>query len=71
MEIEDYSRFIVSKYGQYLVCVNESTKAADWRPNIYDAWWTVDINAAKKVARILGGRVVKFNPIIGRIISHE
>lgn len=61
--------FIVKNGRQYLQGAERmgEKKRPIWTVYKYDAWRTMNIFAARRIARILGGQVVGFNPITGDV----
>ena len=57
---------IIRKNGEFLVGTILYTKDLRWSGSMYDAWRTRDREKARRIARITGGVMVLFNPIIGK-----
>ena len=57
---------IIRKGGEYLVGTVLYSRDLRWSYSAFDAWRTRDREAARMVARITGGELVLFNPIIGK-----
>jgi hypothetical protein len=67
MDIRLYTRVIIRKNGRYLQCKSMVSGKLIWSPNLYDAWWTRDAEAARVVARKTGGIRMLWNPIVGKV----
>jgi len=57
---------IIRKNGEFLVGTILYSKDLRWSGSMYDAWRTRDREKARRIARITGGVMVLFNPIIGK-----
>lgn len=57
---------IIRKDGEYLVGTILYSRDLRWTYSVFDAWRTRDREAARRIARIVGGVPVLFNPIIGK-----
>ena len=57
---------IIRKDGEYLVGTILYSRDLRWSYSAFDAWRTRDREAARRVARVVGGVLVLFNPIIGK-----
>lgn len=57
---------IIRKNGEFLVGTILYTKDLRWSGSMYDAWRTRDREKARRIARITGGVMMLFNPIIGK-----
>ena len=57
---------IIRKNGEYLVGTILYSRDLRWSYSAFDAWRTRDREAARRVARVVGGVLVLFNPIIGK-----
>ena len=57
---------IIRKNGEFLVGTILYSKDLRWSGSKYDAWRTRDREKARRIARITGGVMVLFNPIIGK-----
>ena len=57
---------IIRKDGEYLVGTILYSRDLRWSYSAFDAWRTRDREAARRVARVVGGMLVLFNPIIGK-----
>ena len=66
VDIRSYTRVIIRKDGEYLVGREMLGKTLKWSTSPWDAWWTRDMETARKMAKELGGIAVLFNPIIGK-----
>jgi hypothetical protein len=64
--IRRQTSLIVVKNGQYLSHRNMVTGKIEWDPHLSRAWRTRNRDDAQKLARMLGGRLMLFNPIIWR-----
>ena len=57
---------IIRKDREYLVGAVLHSRELRWSYSSFDAWRTRDREAARRVARVVGGMLVLFNPIIGK-----
>lgn len=57
---------IIRKNGEYLVGRVLGSSELRWSNSTYDAWRTRDREKARRIARITGGVMMLFNPIIGK-----
>lgn len=57
---------IIRKNGEFLVGTILYSKDLRWSGSMYDAWRTRDREKARRIARITGGVMMLFNPIIGK-----
>ena len=57
---------IIRKDGESLVGTILYSRDLRWSYSAFDAWRTRDREAARRVARVVGGVLVLFNPIIGK-----
>ena len=57
---------IIRKDGEYLVGTILYSRDLRWSYSAFDAWRTREREAARRVARVVGGVLVLFNPIIGK-----
>ena len=57
---------IIRKDGEFLVGTILYSRDLRWSYSAFDAWRTRDREAARRVARVVGGMLVLFNPIIGK-----
>ena len=57
---------IVRKNDMYLVGRIVCSRELRWSRYRYDAFRTRDREKARRIARAVGGRMVLFNPIIGK-----
>lgn len=57
---------IIRKNGEFLVGAVLYSKDLRWSGSMYDAWRTRDREKARRIARITGGVMMLFNPIIGK-----
>ena len=67
VDIRQYTRVIIRKNGEYLFGMNAMTNMAEWRKSPFDAWYTRDKEEAMAIARITGGVMMLFNPVVGQI----
>ena len=67
--MENSDCFVVKKGRLFLMGTEEmdGKKHPVWSQYKYDAWMTMNIFAARRIARILGGNVFVFNPITGDV----
>lgn len=66
-DVNAYDRMIIEKNRQYLYCVKDNNPVWHWSP--WHAWHD-ELNRTeitKTIARKIGGKVRKFNPITGEI----
>ena len=56
---------IIRENGEFLVGTILYSKDLRWSGSMYDAWRTRDREKARRIARITGGVMMLFNPIIG------
>lgn len=66
MDIRRETCIIIQKDGEYLVGTICFSKELRWSNSKYDAWRTRDREAAERVAVLVGGIMVLFNPIVGQ-----
>ena len=67
MDIRQKTCLIIRKNGEYLVGINHVMHCLNWSVSPYDAWRTRRIDTAKAVARVTGGMMCLFNPIVGQL----
>lgn len=65
-EIRRQTALIIRRDGEYLVGRQMHSSTLVWSLSAWDAWRTRDREKARRVAEKTGGRVLLFNPIIGR-----
>ena len=65
MDISKHDCFIIRKDGRYLMAVNPRTRAKWWSIYKFDACPIRSRTAAAAVAEITGGKIEKFNFILG------
>lgn len=66
----DYTAFIITKNGEYLVAAPYAdTLVVRWSISPWDGYRMSRYKLAKMVADRVGGRVVTFNPITGRVVN--
>jgi len=70
-ELRRQTCIIIRKDGEYLVGTVLYSRDLRWSHSAFDAWRTRDREAARRVARITGGVLVLFNPIIGKTRDME
>ena len=63
-DIRKKTCIIIRKNGKYLVSRKMSCFDLRWSESRNDAWRTRDRAAAEQVARVTGGIMVLFNPIV-------
>lgn len=63
MDYRAMSCIIIRKHGRYLQGKKMETNGLKWSWSAYDAWRTRDEDKARRLARIVGGVMVRFNPI--------
>ena len=66
IDIRRKTCIIIRKHGEYLVGTVLYSSDLRWSGSKYDAWRTRDREKARRIARITGGVMVLFNPIIGK-----
>ena len=66
MDIRRETCIIIRKDGEYLVGTICYSRELRWSRDYYDAWRTRDREAAERVARVVGGEMVLFNPIVNQ-----
>ena len=67
--IRKHTFIIIRKDGEYLVGAVLHSRELRWSYSSFDAWRTRDREAARRVARVVGGALVVFNPIIGKTME--
>ena len=65
-ELRKQTCIIIQKDGEYLVGAIIYSSDLRWGYSVFDAWRTRDREEARRVARITGGMMMLFNPIIGK-----
>ena len=70
-ELREQTCIIIRRGGEYLVGTILYSRNLRWSGSAFDAWRTRDREAARRVARITGGVLVLFNPIIGKTRDME
>ena len=58
---------IVKRGAEYLVGRIPYSTELRWSRSAWDAWGTRDRESAQKVARMTGGDVWLFNPVVGQL----
>ena len=66
-EIRRQTSLIIRKNGEYLVGTILYSRDLRWSKDKYDAYRTRDREKAQRLARITGGIVMLFNPIVGEV----
>lgn len=66
IDIRTKTAIIIKKNGLYLVGTVMGSTDLRWSTSKYDAWQTRDKKRAQNVARMTGGIMMLFNPIIGK-----
>jgi hypothetical protein len=67
MDIRKETCLIIRKNGEFLVGRKMLSCGLRWSGSKYDAWRTRDRAKAEKLAFIVGGIVMLFNPIANQI----
>ena len=67
MNVRRCTVLIVKRGSQFLVGRIPYSTELRWSTSPYDAWKTREREAAQKVARIVGGDLWLFNPVVGQI----
>jgi len=65
-ELRKQTCIIIQKDGEYLVGAIIYSSDLRWGHSVFDAWRTRDREKARRIARITGGMMMLFNPIIGK-----
>lgn len=65
MDIRKKTCLIIRRNNHYLVGANQMVGGLNWSRNRYDAWRTRDAEKARAIAKMCGGVLVLFNPIVG------
>jgi len=65
-EIRKQTCIVIRKNGQYLIGTILYSDELRWGYSVFDAWRTRDLEEARSVARVTGGIMMLFNPIIGK-----
>ena len=55
---------IIRKNDEFLVGRILGSRELRWSKSPYDAWWTRDREKAENLARMTGGIVVLWNPVV-------
>lgn len=66
IDIRAKTAIIIRKNGKYLVGKMLESSDLRWSNSRYEAWRTRDRELARNVARVTGGVMMLFNPIIGK-----
>ena len=64
-EIRKQTALIIRKNGEYLVGTILYSRDLRWSRDKYDAFRTRDREKARRLARMTGGTVMLFNPVVG------
>ena len=67
MNVRKCTVLIVKRGSQFLVGRIPYSTELRWSTSPYDAWKTREREAAQKVARIVGGDLWLFNPVVGQL----
>jgi len=67
MDIRRMTGLIVQRGPEYFVGRVIGTSDLRWSRSPWDAWFTRDREAARKVAQYVGGYLALFNPVAGQI----
>lgn len=65
-DIRKQTCIVIRKNGEYLVGTILYSTDLRWSASLYDAWKTRDIEKARRIARMTGGVMVLFNPIVNQ-----
>lgn len=67
VDMSKYERLIIEKDRKYLTCIRDMRPEYHWSP--YHAWWDKRKrrDVSKQIARSIGGKVRRFNPITGEV----
>ncbi len=61
-------RYIVKKGRHFLMgCPYDDSSCCRYTPSAYDSWKSKSFNAAIRIAKAIGGKVMKFNPVTGNV----
>lgn len=71
MDIRRRTGLIVRRGNEYLVGTICYSTELRWSIYPHDAWFTRDRDAGKKVARLVGGELMLFNPIVNRMRAYR
>lgn len=66
MDIRLKTTLVIRKNGEYLQC-RTAFGNLQWAISPYDAWMTRNVQHARAVAGKVGGEIVLFNPIVGKM----
>lgn len=58
-------RYIIKKGRQYLLRFDGID--IRYTPSSYDSWWSKNFDSAIRIAKAIGGKVMKFNPVTGDV----
>ena len=68
MDIRLYTGLIIRKDGEYLVC-RDPFGHLKWSNSPWSAWSTRIIANARSVAEKVGGEIMLFNPVAGKVMT--
>ena len=66
-EIRKATGIIIKRGAEFLVGRIPYSTEFRWSRSPYDAWKTRDRESARKVARMVGGDLWLFNPVVGQL----
>ena len=69
MNIRKCTVLIIKRGSMFLVGRIPYSRELRWSISPYDAWKTRERETAEKVARVIGGDLWLFNPVVGQL--HE
>lgn len=58
---------VIERDGQYLSRIEMLTNRVVWDPHVYSAYRTRSRKKAKRAIEKYGGRLMLFNPVVGRV----
>lgn len=67
MDVRTKTGLIIRKGNEYLVGTIYLSTDLRWSISPYDAWFTRNLAHATIVAEKVGGEIMLFNPVVGRI----
>lgn len=65
-DIRKQTCIVIRKSGKYLIGTILYSDELRWSDSVYDAWRTRSLEEARRIARVTGGIMILFNPIIGK-----
>lgn len=71
MDIRRRTVLIIRSQGQYLVGYVMGTMILRWSESPYDAWATRKWEDAERMARMVDGELMLFNPVAGQLRPAE